>query len=164
MRSVRIHGSGSDKYENIRIGINGRLDTFQAAVTLEKLSIFDDELRLRNEVADYYSSNINNHLVKPFIPKNYTSSWAQYSILASTESERMGIMSALNQLNIPSMIYYKTPLHLQRVFKGLGYEKGDFPISERASRQIFSIPMHPYLNKEELNMIIEVLNRYENKI
>ena len=162
MRSVRIHGSGTDKYENARIGINGRLDTFQAAVLLEKLSIFDDELRLRNEVADYYSSNINNNLVKPFIPKNYTSSWAQYSILASTESERMGIMSALNQLNIPSMIYYKTPLHLQRVFEGLGYEKGDFPISERVSRQIFSIPMHPYLNREEQNMIIEVINRYEN--
>ena len=162
MRSVRIHGSGTDKYENTRIGINGRLDTFQAAVLLEKLSIFDDELRLRNEVADYYSSNINNNLVKPFIPKNYTSSWAQYSILASTESERIGIMSALNQLNIPSMIYYKTPLHLQRVFEGLGYEKGDFPISERVSRQIFSIPMHPYLNREEQNMIIEVINRYEN--
>ena len=162
MKSVRIHGSGTDKYENARIGINGRLDTFQAAVLLEKLSIFDDELRLRNEVADYYSSNINNNLVKPFIPKNYTSSWAQYSILASTESERMGIMSALNQLNIPSMIYYKTPLHLQRVFEGLGYEKGDFPISERVSRQIFSIPMHPYLNREEQNMIIEVINRYEN--
>ena len=162
MRSVRIHGSGTDKYENARIGINGRLDTFQAAVLLEKLSIFDDELRLRNEVADYYSSNINNNLVKPFIPKNYTSSWAQYSILASTESERIGIMSALNQLNIPSMIYYKTPLHLQRVFEGLGYEKGDFPISERVSRQIFSIPMHPYLNREEQNMIIEVINRYEN--
>lgn len=162
MRSVRIHGSGTDKYENARIGINGRLDTFQAAVLLEKLSIFDDELRLRNEVADYYSSNINNNLVKPFIPKNYTSSWAQYSILASTESERMGIMSALNQLNIPSMIYYKTPLHLQRVFEGLGYEKCDFPISERVSRQIFSIPMHPYLNREEQNMIIEVINRYEN--
>ena len=161
MKSVRIHGSGTDKYENARIGINGRLDTFQAAVLLEKLSIFDDELRLRNEVADYYSSNINNNFVKPFIPKNYTSSWAQYSILASTESERIGIMSALNQLNIPSMIYYKTPLHLQRVFEGLGYEKGDFPISERVSRQIFSIPMHPYLNREEQNMIIEVINRYE---
>ena len=163
MKSVRIHGSGTDKYENARIGINGRLDTFQAAVLLEKLSIFDDELRLRNEVADYYSSNINTDINTPFIPKDYTSSWAQYSLLANSESHRVGIMSSLKQVNIPSMIYYKTPLHLQRVFEGLGYEKGDFPISERVSRQIFSIPMHPYLNREEQNMIIEVLNRYENK-
>ena len=162
MRSVRIHGSGTDKYENVRIGINGRLDTFQAAVSLEKLSIFDDELRLRNEVADYYSSNIDTDIKTPFTPKDYKSSWAQYSLLANSKSHRAEIISSLKQVNIPSMIYYKTPLHLQRVFEGLGYEKGDFPISERVSRQIFSIPMHPYLNREEQNMIIEVINRYEN--
>jgi len=158
MRSIRIHGSGSDKYDNIRIGINGRLDTFQAAILLEKLSIFDDELILRNEVADYYSSNIVNDLKKPFTPKDYISSWAQYSLLARSESHRSEIMSSLKQLNIPSMIYYKRPLHLQTVFDKLGYNKGDFPISEKTSKQIFSIPMHPYLDREQQDMVIEAVN------
>ena len=158
MRSIRIHGSGSDKYDNIRIGINGRLDTFQAAILLEKLSIFDDELRLRNEVADYYSSNIVADFKKPFTPKDYTSSWAQYSLLARSESHRSEIMSSLEQLKIPSMIYYKTPLHLQTVFDKLGYKIGDFPISENASTQIFSIPMHPYLDRAQQDMVIEAVN------
>ncbi len=158
MRSIRIHGSGSDKYENIRLGINGRLDTIQAAILLEKLSIFDNELKLRNEVADYYSNNISSGFIKPFTPKDYFSSWAQYSLLTKSKYERSKIMSILSNANIPSMIYYKLPLHLQTVMKNLGYKEGDFPISERTSNQIFSIPMHPYLDKEKQNRIIEVLN------
>jgi len=158
MRSIRIHGSGSDKYDNIRIGINGRLDTFQAAILLEKLSIFDDELRLRNEVADYYSSNIVNDFKKPFTPKDYISSWAQYSLLARSELHRSEIMLSLKQLNIPSMIYYKKPLHLQTIFHKLGYENGDFPISEKTSKQIFSIPMHPYMDRKQQDMVIKAVN------
>ena len=88
------------------------------------------------------------------------SSWAQYSLLANSESERDEIISHLNDQDIPSMIYYKIPLHLQDVFKKLGYGVGDFPISEQASKQIFSIPMHPYLDNEKQNRIIEVLNKY----
>ena len=160
MRSIRVHGSGSDKYENIRIGINGRIDTIQAAILLEKLSIFNNELILRNKVANYYSNNIASNFNKPFIPKDYLSSWAQYSLLANSESGRNEVMSILSNASIPSMIYYKLPLHLQTVFKKLGYEKGDFPISEKTSRQIFSIPMHPYLDNEKQNRIIEVLNKY----
>jgi len=159
MKSIRIHGSGSDKYENVRIGINGRLDTLQAAILLEKLSIFDEELKLRNVVANYYSDNISLDFQKPFIPENYLSSWAQYSLLSKSESKRNKIMSNLSNANIPSMIYYKRPLHLQTVLKKFGYQGGDFPISERTSNQIFSIPMHPYLDKEKQNRIIEVLNK-----
>ena len=158
MRSIRIHGSGSDKYENVRIGINGRLDTIQAAILLEKLFIFDEELKLRNIVADYYRTNIVSNFKNPFVPKDYLSSWAQYSLLAKSEFERNEIMSILSNSNIPSMIYYKCPLHLQTVFKKLGYGKGDFPISERVASQIFSIPMHPYLDKDKQNRIIELLN------
>ena len=117
MRSIRIHGSGSDKYENVRIGINGRLDTFQAAILLEKLSIFDEELKLRNKVADYYSNNIDSNFKKPFIPKDYFSSWAQYSLLAKSEFERNEIMSSLSNSNIPSMIYYKCPLTFTNSFE-----------------------------------------------
>ena len=130
MRSIRIHGSGSDKYENVRIGINGRHCTIQAAILLEKLFIFDEELKLRNIVADYYKNNIVSNFKNPFVPKDYLSSWAQYSLLAKSEFERNEIMSILSNSNIPSMIYYKCPLHLQTVFKKLGYGKGDFPISE----------------------------------
>ena len=158
MRSIRIHGSGSDKYENVRLGINGRLDTLQAVILLEKLSIFNNELKLRNKVADYYSDNISRSFKKPFIPREYFSSWAQYALLSQSESDRSKIMTILSNENIPSMIYYKLPLHLQIVMKRLGYKEGDFPISERISKQIFSIPMHPYLDEKKQSRIIEVLN------
>ncbi len=158
MKSIRVHGSGSDKYENIRIGLNGRLDTFQAAILLEKLSIFDEELKQRNKVARFYSNAIDSDFQKPIIPKDYSSSWAQYSILTSSEKERFRIMLRLKERNIPSMIYYRIPLHMQKVFDYLGYTKGDFPLSEKISSQIFSIPMHPYLKKKQQIKIIEVLN------
>jgi len=158
MKSIRIHGSGSDKYENIRIGLNGRLDTFQAAILLEKLNIFDQELILRNDVATNYTKNIEPGLQTPFIPKEYSSSWAQYSLIAKSDLKRSKIMSILKKSNIPSMIYYRIPLHLQVVFEYLGYAKGDFPISEKISSKIFSIPMHPYLTKNQQDKVIEVLN------
>ena len=158
MKSIRVHGSGYDKYENIRIGLNGRLDTIQAAILLEKLSIFDQELEFRNKVAKYYTENINSSFRKPIIPKEYISSWAQYSLLATSVEERSKIMARLKQFNIPSMVYYKIPLHMQKVFQTLGYSKGDFPLSERVSNEIFSIPMHPYLKINQQDRVIEALN------
>tara|TARA_B100000519_G_C14237814_1_gene435655 strand:- start:486 stop:1607 length:1122 start_codon:yes stop_codon:yes gene_type:complete len=158
IKSIRVHGSGSSKYENIRVGLNGRLDTIQAAILLEKLKIFNQELVLRNEVANYYSSNIISDIKKPFIPEGYLSSWAQYSLLANSDSDRMQIMSRLKNSNIPSMVYYSIPLHLQRVFQELDYSKGSFPHSESISSRIFSIPMHPYLSRNQQNKVIEVIN------
>ena len=158
MKSIRVHGSGSDKYENVRVGLNGRLDTFQAAIVLEKLKIFDEELEQRNIAAAYYTDNITSDLQVQFIPKDYESSWAQYSLVASSESERFDIMSRLSEENIPSMIYYKLPLHMQQVFKNLGCSEGDFPFSESISKRIFSIPMHPYLKRKQQDKIIEILN------
>ncbi len=158
MRSIRVHGSGIDKYENIRVGINGRLDTIQAAVLLEKLSIFDEEIILRNKVADYYSENLDVKLKKPFCPDQYTSSWAQYSILADSKSSREKIILKLKMSDIPSMIYYKIPLHLQEVYKKLGYKNSDFPNSESVAERIFSIPMHPYLSIIDQNKVLDTLN------
>ena len=159
MKSIRVHGGGFDKYDNIRIGINGRLDTIQAAILLEKLNIFkEDEVKLRNEVANRYSNNLTDKIITPFIPEKYVSSWAQYSILATSINERDKIMDALMKEKIPNVIYYRIPLHLQKVFKKYGYKKGDFPIAESVSETIFSVPMHPYLLKEDQNRIIEVLN------
>ena len=158
MQSIRVHGGGNDKYENIRIGLNGRIDTIQAAILLEKLSIFNQELRLRNKAANYYTDHLNSSFHKPIIPKEYFSSWAQYSLLPASGEDRFEIMSRLKELNIPSMVYYKIPLHLQKVFEALGYSKGDFPLSERVSNEIFSIPMHPYLSTDQQDKIIEALN------
>ena len=127
---------------------------------LEKLSIFSNELKLRNKVANYYSKNITSDLIKPFVPKDYLSSWAQYSLMTRSESEKDRIIKSLSASGIPFNIYYKLPLHLQKVFNSLGYVKGSFPIAEKTSKTIFSIPMHPYLSIEDQNRIVEVLNNF----
>ena len=157
MKSVRVHGGGIDKYDNVRMGLNGRLDTLQAAILLEKLDIFPDEVTRRNRVADYYSKYLPSQFKKPFTPVGYKSSWAQYSIIAKSNDMRMKAMDLLKAKGIPSMIYYRLPLHLQKVFKYLNYQYGDFPISEYISNRIFSLPMHPYLGIDEQDQILEVL-------
>ena len=161
MKSIRVHGSGLDKYDNVRIGLNGRLDTMQAAVVLEKLQIFDNELILRNKVANRYNEKISNKYVCPYVPEDYTSSWAQYSILSESLDKRNSIIEYLSSKDIPSMIYYRIPLHLQKVFKSLNYNKGDFQKSEKASDSVLSLPMHPYLSKKDQDKVIEAINSYE---
>lgn len=155
LRSIRVHGKGTDKYDNIRLGLNGRLDTLQAAVLLSKIEIFDNELSRKQKVAEYYNDNLDNSLVKPEIPGNAKSAWAQYSLCSS---KRDRIMGALKQKKIPSMVYYPKPLHLQTAFSFLGHKEGDFPVAERVSRIIFSLPMHAYLTEEELGRICEGVN------
>jgi len=157
LRSIRVHGSGADKYSNVRIGINGRLDSIQAAVLLEKLTIFDDELEARQRIADSYSIRLQEKFVVPRIPKNYRSAWAQYSLLADSTAERERLIQAMQQAGVPAMIYYKIPLHLQKAYTFLGYSTGDFPVSEDLSSRIFSLPMHPYLKDEEIEQICSVL-------
>ena len=157
LRSIRVHGSGVDKYSNDRIGINGRLDSIQAAVLLEKLTIFDEELEVRQQIADFYSQKLQQRVVVPRIPKHYNSAWAQYSVLASSFAEREQLMQALQKEGIPSMIYYKIPLHLQKAYASFGYNAGDFPVSEDLSSRIFALPMHPYLREEEIQRICTVL-------
>ena len=158
LKSIRIHGGGDDKYSNVRIGINGRLDSLQAAILLEKIEIFDNELELRNNVANYYTQNINKMFIPPHIPDKYYSSWAQYSILAPEGIDRESVIGKLSQNNIPAMVYYKIPAHLQKGYQKYKYVIGDFKVCERIAKRIFSIPMHPYLQKEDQNKIIEVLN------
>ena len=158
LKSIRVHGGGKDKYSNIRIGINGRLDSIQAAIVLEKMEIFDNELELRNKVAKYYTQNINKMFITPLIPDQYYSSWAQYSILLPDGMARGDITSKLAEKNIPTMVYYKIPAHLQEGYRKYGYLQGDFPVSESASERILSIPMHPYLLKGDQNKIIDSLN------
>ena len=159
MRSIRIHGDGADKCDNVRLGLNGRLDTIQAAILLEKLAIFDEEIISRNKVADYYSSNINGIIKTPLIPDGYLSSWAQYSVILPEDLERQSLMNQLKSKDIPSMVYYRIPLHLQNVFNELGYKRGDFPVSENISNSILSLPMHPYLDSEQQNHVLDVIEK-----
>jgi dTDP-4-amino-4,6-dideoxygalactose transaminase len=163
--SLRIHGKGSHKYDNARIGINGRLDTLQAAVLLAKFEIFPEEIERRQIVAGRYSSLLAScpSILPPRIPGDCKSVWAQYSILASSEAQRKALMDKLNAAGIPTAIYYPKPLHLQTAFAGLGYKPGDFPSSEEVAGRIFSLPMHPYLEKPDQERIAAILSAEEGK-
>ena len=151
-KAIRIHGTSLDKYNSEVIGLNGRLDSMQAAVLLEKLTIFDEELAMRSKVSNYYRKYLND---AQCIPENYHSSHALFSITFDSHKKREEIVNTLKQNNIPSVIYYKYPIHLMKGFGYLGYKDGDFPISEGLSQKIVSLPMHPYLQKEEIDQVIE---------
>jgi dTDP-4-amino-4,6-dideoxygalactose transaminase len=159
MRSLRVHGKGTHKYDNARIGMNGRLDTLQAAVLHAKFDIFDQEKRSRNEVAHRYTDLLETHSLIhcPAVPPELTSVWAQYSILAENESHRSALQVQLREHGIPTAIYYPKPLHLQSAFAPLGYSQGDFPVSEDYSKRIFALPMHPYLKFRDQERIAEVI-------
>ena len=158
MESIRIHGKGKNKYDCDRVGLNGRLDTIQAAVLLSKLGLYEEEIDSRQKVANLYSEKLNNSsIVTPFIPKDYKSVWAQYSILLESEEIRTNVIEQLKSKGIPSVVYYQKPLHLQKTFNSLNYKKGDFPISEQVSNRILSLPMHPYLDELDIENICETL-------
>jgi len=162
MESIRVHGKGSHKYDNARIGINGRLDTLQAAILLAKFDIFPEEVELRNQAAARYTEYIKkaaDTLVTPYIPVGYKSAWAQYSLLAENETQRTTLMDRLKTAGIPTAIYYPKPLHMQTAFAYLGYKKGDFPVSESCAGRIFSLPMHPYLTENEQKEICDILSK-----
>jgi len=160
IESLRGHGKGTYKYDNIRIGINGRLDTIQAAILLAKFDIFPEEILLRQAIANRYAMHLSNRssLISQKIPPGMASVWAQYSVLAENEAHRLLLQDKLKDEGIPTAIYYPTPLHLQTAFKSLGYSEGSFPASEDISRRIFSLPMHPYLTEEEQKKITKVIN------
>ena len=154
VRSISQHGKGTHKYDNVRIGINGRLDTLQAAILLAKLEVFDDEIQSRQEVARHYSETLADLVKVPRVPNGFKSAWAQYSVLSA---KREHYMTSLKEAGIPSAIYYPTPLHLQTAFSYLGYREGDFPVSERTSEQVFSLPMHPYLRPQDQKQVTEAM-------
>lgn len=140
--SLRIHGMGADKYDNVRIGINGRMDSIQAAVLLSKLEIFPDEIRQRQRLAEQYDRALEGLVETPYIPEDCTSVWAQYSVLSD---HREIIIEALAEHGIPVAVYYRTPCHLSPAFAYLQHQPGDLPVSEETAGRIFSLPIHPYL-------------------
>jgi len=159
MESIRVHGKGGHKYDNVRIGINGRLDTLQAAILLAKFDIFPDEFELRQAVACRYTAHLAPHssLLTPHVPEGYMSAWAQYSLLSEDEAHRTELLKKLQDHKIPTAIYYPKPLHMQMAFEYLQYKTGDFPVSEDIAKRIFSLPMHPYLTETEQTSIANVL-------
>lgn len=164
LESIRVHGKGRDKYDNIRIGLNARLHTMQAAILLAKLQIFPQELAKKQKIAEQYTAILHRHpqsehLVMPYIPRNLQSAWAQYSILAATTELRERIQSALKNQGIPSMVYYSTPLHMQTAFAHLGYQTDAFPVSIKTASRIFSLPMHAYLTAAEQQRILATIEQ-----
>ncbi|MEL7498531.1 MAG: DegT/DnrJ/EryC1/StrS family aminotransferase [Planctomycetota bacterium] len=162
LRSIRVHGKGADKYDNVRVGQNCRLDTLQAAILIEKLKVYPCELELRQRVATRYTELIDKvnqqrgerHFIAPSIPPNHVSAWAQYTLRVSNRAE---VMQRLKSAGIPTVIYYRTPLHLAKACASLGHSEGDFPHAEAASREVMSLPFHPYLDDEHIGLIVDQL-------
>lgn len=157
MMSIRVHGQGETKYINERIGMNGRLDTIQAAVLLSKLKILNDEIIQKQKIASEYRTRLIGRFDCPEIPDNHYSSFAQYTLLANDEEQRDLIVRVLSKQDIPIMIYYPIPLHMQNAYRYLGGKIGDHPRSEDFCKRVFSVPMHPYLTMEEIEKVCESL-------
>ena len=151
MKSIHVHGQGKDKYETNTIGLNSRLDTIQAAILLAQLNIFDEELKKRNIVAQKYTDMLNSILEIPQIPQNYFSSWAQYTVKAKSKEERNRIVLKMKEHGIPVMIYYPVPIHKSKAFRMI--QSWNMDKTEHLSEVVFSLPMHPYLEDEEIEKI-----------
>ena len=155
MLEIRNHGQAS-RYNHVRLGVNGRLDTIQAAVLLSKLEVFERELQLREAVAERYRELLDGVVLTPWIDDGNCSVYAQYTIEVD---DRERVANALRQEGIPTAVHYPIPAHLQPAFRDLGYAKGDFPHSERAAGRVISLPMHPYLKAEEQHRICDAVKR-----
>jgi UDP-2-acetamido-2-deoxy-ribo-hexuluronate aminotransferase len=152
MESLRVHGKGSDKYDNVRIGMNCRLDTIQAAILIEKLAIFSDEIAKRNAVANRYSESLKQVVKVPYVMPGAVSTWAQYTLVVENRDE---VQKQLKDKGVPSAVYYPKPLHQQTAYKSYPVSGGQLPISEQLSGQVLSLPMHPYMERDVQDYIIE---------
>ncbi len=155
-KAIRIHGTKTDRYNSERIGLNGRFDSIQAAVVLEKLTIFDEELERRNIINANYREYLNN---AQYHPKEYQSAHALFSITMGSKDKRNKLIEKLSLKNIPTVVYYKLPIHMMKAFDYLGYKDNDLPISKKLSQTIVSLPMHPYLTKNDIHKIIETIKK-----
>ena len=158
LKSIRIHGKGSMKYDNVRVGLNARLDTMQAAVLLPKLHAFDGyELAARQRWAELYTSLLKGGLTVPAVPEGFTSSWAQYTVLLDPGADRDAIQAELKAQGIPTMVYYWRGLHRQPAFAHLGYAPESMPVCEDVCKRVLSLPMHPYLDEETVRTVCAAL-------
>ncbi|MCL2028819.1 MAG: DegT/DnrJ/EryC1/StrS family aminotransferase [Deltaproteobacteria bacterium] len=154
LRSIRVHGQGGGKYDNVRIGLNGRLDTLQAAILLAKLEVFPEELEARRRVAGWYAKRLSgmDKVTPPRLIEGAVSAWAQYSILLGG-GRRDAAAAHLKSRGIPANIYYPKPMHMLAAFKNLGYAPGDLPAALAASRDILALPFHPYMTEADVDAV-----------
>ncbi|MFQ5756452.1 MAG: DegT/DnrJ/EryC1/StrS family aminotransferase [Acidiferrobacterales bacterium] len=154
MQSLRVHGQGKDKYDNVRIGINGRLDTIQAAILLEKLAIFEGEIAARQRVAERYNAALGDVAQTPVVERGATSVWAQYTIRVKNRAQ---VAAKLKDQGIPTAIYYPIPLHRQAAYKKFPVAPGGLPVSDQMAGEVLSLPMHPYLTETDQDRIISAV-------
>lgn len=158
MNSYRVHGKGTDKYDNVRIGMNSRLDTMQAAILQVKLRAFDKEVESVNEASRHYTELLKDKVKTPVIPDGFGSSWAQYTIQLPTEAKRNALQAALKEAGIPSMVYYPKPMHQQTAFQDTIQPVGcSCDVAERLCRTVLSLPMHPYMEPSDIERICSTL-------
>jgi dTDP-4-amino-4,6-dideoxygalactose transaminase len=157
LRSIRVHGQGFDKYDNVRLGLTARLDTMQAAILIEKLKIFEDEIAARNEVAGRYARGLGNVVSVPRLAKGCTSVWAQYTIRLPKGTDRDGFAAALKAQGVPTSIYYPKSMHQQTAYRDFPVADGGLPISEQLSEDVISLPMHAYLDEATQERIIKAV-------
>jgi dTDP-4-amino-4,6-dideoxygalactose transaminase len=156
LRSIAFHGKGESQYDNVRIGLNSRLDTLQAAILIEKLAILSDEMEERQKVARRYSEGLGDVVKVPSIPRGYRSAWAQYAI----ETERRNaVRAALKEAGIPSVVYYEKSLHLQKAYEHYPRASAGLPVSETLPNRILCLPMHPYLSEADQDRIIATIRK-----
>ena len=161
MRSLCVHGKGSNKYDNVRIGLNSRLDTIQAAVLKVKLQAFREyELEEVNRAAVYYTEKLKDLVEVPVVPEGFYSSWAQYSVLLKDREERDGLQSYLKEHDIPSMIYYPKMMHEQVAFDGYDCKVSEMPNAEELCNRVLALPMHPYLEENDMDEVVEKIRTF----
>ena len=153
--SYRVHGKGTDKYDNVRIGLNSRLDTLQAAILQVKLSVFDDEVARIDAAAREYTRRLSGKVVTPVVPEGFGSSWAQYTVQLESPAQRAHVQGVLKEAGIPSMVYYPKPMHGQTAFSALPGHP--CPTASRLCDTVLSLPMHPYLSLTEIETVSSAL-------
>jgi dTDP-4-amino-4,6-dideoxygalactose transaminase len=158
LKSLRVHGHGSDKYDNIRIGLTARLDTIQAAVLIEKLKIFPDEIAARDRAAKRYSDALADVAIVPRVSADCTSVWAQYT-LRLDKGRRDGLAATLKAEGVPTAIYYPIPLHRQQAYKHFPIADNGLPVSDQLADEVISLPMHAYLDEATQDRIIGAVRR-----
>ena len=157
IESYRVHGKGSHKYDNERIGLNSRLDTLQAAILLEKLAIYADEIEARQTVAQRYADGIGDALIAPAVNDECRSVWAQYTVRTKPGQDREAIMAALGAKGVPTAIYYPRPLHQQTAYRDFPTDPSGLPVAEALAKEVFSLPMHPYLDAKTQDQVLEAI-------
>lgn len=160
MDSYRMHGKGSSKYENVRIGINSRLDTIQASILQIKLKAFVGELAAVNKAAAEYTTRLANIVETPVVPSGFLSSWAQYTIKMNNKTERDGLQAYLKRQGIPSMVYYPTPIHRQIAYKDFRLPESDCPTAGKLCETVLSLPIHPYISLEEIDRVCNAIKNF----